>query len=176
MRASIELERALEAGDLDAARRALGDPDGWPNVTDPYLFDSVLGRALGCAPLAAIEALLAAGADPNFHPQDDGFPSLFDVLHHRRADRPELRRWHDRHDVLRALLAAGAEVDARGLNDWTALHHACADGDAVAARLLLEAGADPHARTRIDDLETPLEIAEQVGGEVLRVLRDYCSR
>ena len=32
-----------------------------------------------------------------------------------------------------------------------------------AIELLLEAGADPRLRTRIDDYETPREIAEQAG-------------
>jgi len=32
-----------------------------------------------------------------------------------------------------------------------------------AVEILLEAGADPRLRTRIDDCETPREMAEQVG-------------
>ena len=32
-----------------------------------------------------------------------------------------------------------------------------------AIRVLLEAGADPRLRTRIDDYETPLEMAERAG-------------
>jgi len=176
MRASITFERALESGDVDAARAALDDPDGWPNVVDPYLGDTVLSRALGCAPLEAIRKLLADGADPNFRPQDDGFPSLIDVIHHRRSDRPELRKFDDAHELLRMLIAAGADVEARGLNDGTALHFACWYDDAEAVRILLDAGADPQARTRIDDLETPAEIAEANGGNALRALDEWRSR
>ena len=161
MRASLALEDALRRGDVGAARWALSDPPDWPNSVDPYLHSSVLAVALAWAPLAAIRELIAQGADPNFHPVDDGFPSLIDVLHHRLSDRPELQRWHDGHELLQLLVDAGAEVHRRGLNDWTALHFAAASDDPVAVTMLLEAGADPHARTRIDEFETPLEIAER---------------
>lgn len=163
MRASIELERALEAGDVDAARRALDDPPGWPDVVDPYLGDCVLSRAIGCAPLAAIRALVQQGADPNFHPRDDGFPTLIDVIHHRRL------RFGDTHDLLRLLVGAGADPNVRGFNDGTALHWACWHRDAEAVRILLAAGADPDIRTRIDDCETAYEAAEAAGGDVAEV-------
>ena len=40
-----------------------------------------------------------------------------------------------------------------------------------AVELLLEAGADPRLRTRIDDCETPREMAEQLGDqEMARLL------
>ena len=172
----MAIEAALERGDLDEVRRQLGDPPDWPNSFDPYMHIRVLQIALGAAPAGTIRALLDAGADPNAFGQDDGFPALVDVMHHRRDDRPELRRHTDRHEVLAMLIAAGAEVDVRGLNDWTALHFAAADDDDVAARMLLEAGADPHARTRIDDFETPLEIAEQRGGAVLAIFRDWLQQ
>lgn len=167
MRASLTLEDALRRGDVAAARQALSNPPDWPNSVDPYLHSSVLAVALAWAPLAAIRELIAQGADPNFHPVDDGFPALIDVLHHRLSDPSELARWHDGHELLRLLLDAGAEVNRRGLNDWTALHFAAASDDPVAVTMLLEAGADPHARTRIDDFETPLEIAEQSSSRAL---------
>lgn len=174
MRASVALERALEAGDLFAAREALGNPSDWPNALDPYLGFTVLTRALSCAPLGTIRELLAAGANPNLHLIDDGFPALIDVIHHRREDVPA-RRWKDRHDVLVALIAAGADVHARGLNGWTALHVACVhdDGDAVA--LLLDAGADPFARTNIDDFERPIDIAEHHLGAANLVLKAWLA-
>jgi len=160
MRTSMELERALTAGDLERAREVLGSPADWPNSVDPYQHDHVLSFALGCARLETIRQLLRDGADPNLIGLDDGFPALIDVLHHRRNDRPELRQWGDRHPLLAELLMAGADVHARGLNDWTALHFAVADDDWIAVWMLLRAGADPEARTRIDDFETPRDVAE----------------
>jgi ankyrin repeat protein len=176
MRVSIALERALERGDLRAARRALGDPDDWPNSHDPYTWSRVLAIAIGCARLETIRQLLRDGADPNLIGLDDGFPALIDVLHPRRDDRPELRRWGDRLPLLAELLAAGADVHARGLNDWTALHFAVADDDPIAVTMLLRHGADPEARTRIDDLETPLEIAEAHSPRALAAIRAWRGR
>jgi ankyrin repeat protein len=174
MEICIAFETAMAANDLPAARAALGDPPDWPNSIEPYMRTTVLRVALGASTLATIQQLLDLGADPNLEPVDDGFPALIDVLHHRRDDRPELaHRWTDRNDVLRVLLAAGADVHARGLNDWTALHLAVIDDDPVAVQLLLDAGADPHAKTRIDDLESPLDIAEASAPKALEVLRRW---
>lgn len=175
MRVSVAVEDALRAGDLDAVREALGDPPDWPNTVDPYLDAPVLQLAVGSAPLDTIHRLLREGADPNFHPVDDGFPALIDVIHHRRDDHPDLARWDDGHQVLAALIEAGARVDERGLNDWTALHFAASYDDGVAVRMLLEAGADPCARTRIDDFESPLDVARRQSGRALAVLEDWLA-
>jgi ankyrin repeat protein len=131
MRISMCLAAALKVGDLGAARAALEDQSGWPNCVDPYLHCTVLSIALGAADLGTIRQLLDEGADPNFAAGDDGFPSLIDVLHHRCRDAPELPRSGDCHEVLRALVDAGADVNVRGLNDWTALHFAAAADDPV---------------------------------------------
>ncbi len=148
---------AAAAGDIDAFRRALGDPPGFPDCVLDAAFlglgERPLDIAIGCAPPAFVAALLAAGADPDAAAAD-GFPPLFQAID---AARP------DRHAILAALLAGGADPGQRGINDGTALHHAVARGDIAAVRLLLAHGADPMARTRIDDRTTPLEDAEAAG-------------
>jgi len=63
----------------------------------------------------------------------------------------------------RNLLAHGADIGQRGINDWTPLHWAVANDDAAAVALLLAHGADPDARTRVDECATPLEEAEHLG-------------
>lgn len=153
MRAYIDLERGLRAGDVPRARAALGDPAGWPNVNDPYTNVPILALALSWAPVAAVEELLELGADPNFEALD-GFPALVGVILSQRDDKQVL---------FELLLRAGADVDRRGLNDWTPLHAAAADDDAGLVGELLRAGADPAARTTIDDYETPLELALRAG-------------
>lgn len=59
------------------------------------------------------------------------------------------------------LLANAADVNARNLDDLTALHRAANWGGPSAreiANMLLHAGADLHARTRVDE-NTPLHVA-----------------
>jgi len=151
MRVYIELETALRTGDLDTVEDLLGTAENYPNCLDPYSYQPLLHLALAWAPIDTIESLLAAGADPNFEARD-GFPSLIEVIHHDSEDRPA---------KLRALLDAGADPNQRGVNDWTPLHAAAARDEDTSIELLLIHGADPTARTRIDDLGTPLELAEQ---------------
>jgi ankyrin repeat protein len=69
----------------------------------------------------------------------------------------------DRRDILRLLLARGADIQQRGLNDRTPLHYAVNLDDGEAIELLLAHGADIDARTRIDDCSTPVEKAESHG-------------
>ena len=66
-------------------------------------------------------------------------------------------------DVLALLLSSGARCDQRGVNDYTPLHMAVAERRLPAVALLLRAGADPALRTRIDECETPREMAERAG-------------
>ena len=84
----------------------------------------------------------------------DGFPALVAVALSGRDDSLAL---------LALLLEAGADVERRGLNDWTPLHAAASRDDAAAIELLLRWGADPSARTSIDDHATPLEEARRLG-------------
>jgi uncharacterized protein len=60
----------------------------------------------------------------------------------------------------RLLLAFGADPNQRGINDYTPLHMAVAERNPVAVQTLLDGGANPELRTRIDECETPLEMAE----------------
>jgi uncharacterized protein len=151
------VEEACDRGDLEAYRTALGDPAGFPDcVLDADLLglaDRPLDLAILRGPVAFVEQLLELGADPRA-PAMDGFPPLFQAIDAPRADR---------HAVLALLLEQGADPEQRGFNDGTALHHAVARRDIEAVRILLAHGADPGARTRIDDRSTPLEDAEASG-------------
>ena len=66
-------------------------------------------------------------------------------------------------DIIELLLSFGADSNQRGLNDYTPLHMAVSEHNLPAVELLLKGGADPRLRTRIDDCETPREMAENVG-------------
>ena len=60
----------------------------------------------------------------------------------------------DRTDTVRALLAGGANVDARAKDGFTPLHFAAGSGDVAAIRALLAGGANVDARAK--DRSTPL--------------------
>lgn len=60
------------------------------------------------------------------------------------------------------------------MNGWTAPHLAAVRNDLVAIKMLLDAGADPQARTTIDGYSTPLEDAERNGAcEAAQMLRAH---
>ena len=63
---------------------------------------------------------------------------------------------------MQALLAKGAEVNARNAHGWTPLHVAAAGGDPAVVALLLQYGADVHAQSHIGT--TPLDNATTRGG------------
>ena len=72
--------------------------------------------------------------------------------------------------AVQALLAEGADVNEPQGDGMTALHWSAHNGDASLARILLDAGADVAAGTRIGHY-TPLHLAAQAGaGEVVEML------
>jgi len=155
------LDDAFRAGDLEALRAAVDDPASIPNGPMPFTVGTCLVHAIYLSPLAFIRTLLEIGADPKAQ-VDDGFPPLIAALScSREAAGATPRR--DVLDVLRLLLSHGADPHQRGINDYTALHMAVGEGNAMAVQILLDAGADPELRTRIDECETPLEMARSTG-------------
>ena len=155
------LTDAFERGDLEALRAAVDDPASVPNGTMPLTIGSCLVYAIYYSPLAFIRTLLEIGADPNA-PTDDGFPPLIAALSCSR-EAPGARRRTDVDDIMRLLLSFNSDIHQRGINDCTPLHMAVAERNLVEIQLLLEHGADPDVRTRIDEYETPLEMAEAAG-------------
>lgn len=102
----------------------------------------------------AVEAALAAGADPNYK-TEEGRTVLMWVAatahaHEAAADA-----------VTSALLDAGADPTARAADNSTALHWAANTGTLQLARQLVEAGADVNALT--DSGWSPLNAAEVAG-------------
>jgi hypothetical protein len=155
------IHNAFVQGDLAALRAAVDDPAVVPNGPMPDAIGPCLIYAIYHSPLTFIQTLVDLGADPNV-PVDDGFPPLIAALVTGR-DEPGATKRRDVDDVLRMLLAAGADPNQRGVNDYTALHTAVAERQALAVQMLLDAGADPEQRTRIDDYETPLQLAQRTG-------------
>jgi len=155
------IDEAFRRGDLDALRAAVDDPSLVPNGRLHDAIGAPLVYAIYHSPLVFIRTLLDAGADPNA-PADDGFPPLIAALMCTRA-APGTTARSDVNDIMELLLTAGADANHRGINDYTPLHMAVAERNPMAIQMLLEHGADPELRTRIDDCETPLEMAQAAG-------------
>jgi len=158
----MAMERALRAGRLNELPHEVTDQAEYPNVRDTYTWTPLIILAISWAPVPCVRELVAAGADVNAQ-VDDGFPALLNAVMSGRDDRVEL---------VEALVELGADLEARGINGWTALHAAASTNDAAMVQLLVQLGADRAARTGIDDDATPLQEAERAGAEdTARILR-----
>ena len=156
-----KIDLAFRSGDLAALRAAVDDPASVPNGSMPLTIGSCLVYAIYHSPLSFVQTLLAIGADPNA-PVDDGFPPLIAALSCGRP-QPGSPGRSDTLEITELLLAYGADPNQRGINDYTPLHMAVGERNRPAVEVLLGAGADPRLRTKIDDYETPLELAERAG-------------
>ena len=156
-----KIDAAFRVGDLNALRAAVDDPHSVPNGPMPLTIGHCLEYAIYHSPLAFIRTLLEIGADPN-PANHAGFPPLIAALSCSRP-RPGSPGRPDVADIVGLLLSFGADPNQRGLNDYTPLHMAVSEHHLPTVELLLKAGADPRLRTRIDDCETPREMAEKVG-------------
>jgi hypothetical protein len=167
------IDDAFRKSDLEGLRAAVDDPAAIPNGRMPVAIGQCLVYAIYHSPLAFIRTLLEIGADPNA-PVDDGFPPLIAALSCAR-EAPGSARRTDVDDILRLLLSFGADPNQRGINDYTPLHMAVAARDPLAVRILLAGGADPELRTRIDECETPLQMAEASGQVVIAAILAHRS-
>ncbi len=122
-------------------------PDGFTPLHYPGFFGE--GEAGRCAAL-----LIAAGADVDARSAND-----FSVLPLHSAVAGNHR------DVVEALLAAGADVNATQARGYTPLHGAAEAGAEAVVGRLLAAGADRSKRT--DDGRTAADIAAAAGHEEL---------
>lgn len=169
------IHAAFLTGDLESLRREIGHLDGFPNVAPLVTIGVPLVYAIYHSPLAFVAELLDAGADPD-QMDGDGFPPLIAALT-CRTSTPGATTRRDVEELVELLVTCGADVGQRGINDYTPLHLAAEQGDLAMVELLLRHGADPNEITRIDDNETPLELAERSGhDDVLDRLRPLTIR
>jgi hypothetical protein len=162
------IDRAFREGSLEDLRAALDDPDALPNGAMPDAIGPCLVYAIYRSPLAFVRTLLDLGADPNA-PADDGFPPLIAALSCGRA-APGATPRTDVVEIVRLLLAYGVDPNQRGINDYTPLHMAVGERNPFAVQVLLDGGADPELRTRIDDCDTPLDMANAAGLTVIAAI------
>lgn len=142
---------------MEALLAAGAKPDG-ASGSVPALYEAVMfGRP------QAVKLLLAHDADPNVSYKGGVTPLMCASLHTKSA------RAEDMLEICRALVAAGAKVNASSRAGLTPLHYAARSNEATLAGFLLSAGADVNARDPKG--MTPLHYAAQKGSEeVVQVL------
>src|SRR5688572_14045772 len=96
----------------------------------PLAIGRCLIYAIYHSPLHFIRELLEIGADPN-PPVDDGFPPLIAALSCTR-EAPGANRRTDVAEIIRLLLSFGVDPNQRGINDYSPLHMAVAERNAIA--------------------------------------------
>ncbi len=158
-----DIMRLMVAGDVAGLEEIAQSVAGFPSGKDDFLGRYWITNAIDCGTAEVVAWMLSKGAPVGFR-DDEGFTVLHSAIDREKPDRTR---------VMSMLLEAGADINARGVNDWTPAHHAAARNDVEALKLLVEAGADLGIRTQIDGHATPLEEAEILGGspEALAFLR-----
>lgn len=126
--------------------------EGFPHGGDEFIGRRWITNAIDCGSVASVRWMLARKVNLRF--QDNaGYTVLHSALD---------REGSDRHELLEFLLEAGADVNAKGVNDWTPAHMAAVREDLEALRILVKYGADLSIRTDIDSYATPLEEARHL--------------
>ncbi len=142
----------FEASATGQVRRLRAILDERTDLVDAPKHDefSPLGLAAFFGHKEAVELLVARGASVNFVPKSRFANTALDAA--VAADHLE---------VVKALLAAGGDVNVRSAGGYATLHKAVLNGNLPMAELLVAHGADINARR--DDGKTPLALAREEG-------------
>jgi len=146
---ALNLYEAATVGNARRLKTILGQSRVRVNEANEEGFDP-LGLAAFFGHSEAVKVLLEHGADVNQKP-----PSRF------ANTAVDSAVAGDHADVVRILLAAGANPNVRSEANYTTLHKAAAHGNLEIVRMLLDRGADVHAVR--DGGHTPLDDAMEKG-------------
>jgi ankyrin repeat protein len=153
MRDCRTIMNALMADDIPALEEISEILDDFPMGKDDFIHRHWITNAIDCGSVGVVRWMLEKHA-PVVFLDDCGYTVLHSAI---ERDEP------DKYEMMRLLIASGADMNAHGVNDWTPAHMAAVHNDVEALRILRDGGADFTKRTRIDDYATPLEEAIIVG-------------
>jgi uncharacterized protein len=147
--AKADVFEASALGDLETVRRLVGSDR---NLVNAFAADGFypLGLAAFFGHRATVEFLLKNGADVKTAARN---AQKVTALHGAVARRDG--------EIVKMLLDAGADPNARQERGFAPLHDAAANGNAVLVELLLEHGA--RADAKADDGKTPGDMATERG-------------
>jgi ankyrin repeat protein len=147
--APLDIFEASALGDVGRLRKLLAEDPGRVNAVAPDGF-TPLGLASFFGHAGAAQLLLENGADPNLPAQN---ATKVAPLHSAVAGGNT--------EIVRDLLAHGADVHARQEGGFTPLHNAAFEGEEELIELLLAHGSDRAARS--DAGKTPADLAREKG-------------
>jgi len=117
-----------------------------------------------------VNGLLEEGANVNFKSEHDEYSVLmFAALNRSETPQESVKNAN----IVRLLLARGADINARDETGFTALRFACAENNIEIVKVLLEANNPPADPNKQDDIEkrTALHAASERGHvEIVRLL------
>ena len=147
--------------------RVLADPD-YIHARDK-IGNTPLLCAIGGNDLELVRFLLDKGSDPNCE-VDDGYTCLMVAVESGEEEADEEASL----EILKTLIAAGADIHFCGINGWAPLHMAAARNQVEKAKVLLNAGADVNQRIQIDGHDSPLMEATRSGqAEMVKLLLEH---
>ena len=163
-----DITNMMFAGDIDGLEEAEMIVEGFPLGKDTFIERHWITNAIDVGTIEVVRWMLSKQVNLRFR-DDEGYTVL-----HSAIDRDV----GNRHEVIRLLIAAGADVNAHGTQDWTPAHMAAVRNDIESLRIFVESGADLSIRTGIDWYATPLEECEKAATspECLRYLQTMAEQ
>ena len=139
------LEEAIDNGGIDELNHFSKIVPDFPNGRDPdsvKWFEVIVTRGATASVVWLATNHRKEVSSYEVKPGSIDLPPV-----HAALDREDSLK----HEILKIILEAGADPDARGFHDYTPGHRAALGNDCVALELLSQAGADFNIKTRIDD-------------------------
>jgi ankyrin repeat protein len=138
---------AIQRADQTALEEIATYWSEFPEGVDDFIGRHWITNAIDCGNAEIVAWMLSHGATPQIK-IDDGYTVLHSAI--ERSQR-------DKYQMMRDLIAAGADINAIGIHGYTPAHLAAVRNDVEALRILHDSGADFSIRTTVDDYYTPLE-------------------